>query len=135
MWDFQHIFFHLFSPPETYFMNPFYVHPIYLYPNLYTLFTVTKLSQSSSAPVCLSLHYTSQDPLVSTPVLTPTIIHLFVIIICVTCLHLISVHLYLYLVLSIGSVRVGQCWLYMVVYAVFMSKWYWEYTLRRKGSI
>jgi len=36
-----------------------------------------------------------------------TIIHLFIVIICVTCLHLVSVHLYQYLVLSVCSVRVG----------------------------
>jgi len=87
-------------------LNDWFVHMIIIF--FYSC--ALCLSQSLSAPVCLSLHYTSQDPLVSTPVLTPSIIHLFsVIIICVTCLHLVSVHLYLYLVLSVCSVRVGQC--------------------------
>jgi len=31
------------------------------------------------------------------------------IIICVTCFHLVRVHLFLYLVLSVGLVRVSQC--------------------------
>jgi len=78
--------------------------------------------------VCTSLschlHYTSQDPLVSTPELTPAIIHLLIVMfICITCLHPIMFDSCVYLV-CLCSVSLGRSML-MSTWSLRVPVWIW----------